>query len=218
MRANMETFIPFDGFYNSIHDAIIQNGCESCISDDYGNVHPIVAKEWVTLWEWRVVWDAYAKRFVEGFYDRTGIKVTFRELISPQYYNFTTDRILCDISEEEVTRIFNAVDREKLREAVKRRHSSYDGFISHYRSDLEEWPLDVLEWDCNQVETLIVTYLNTVYDDDPDEIDALEAEKISEDDIYQILNSSTTNDRIWRIVDYLRERANRTINQRINRG
>jgi hypothetical protein len=57
------------------------------------------------------------------------------------------------------------VDEKVLRKAIHDNHTSRDGFFSFYKNTLEEWPDDVLEWDHNQVGTLVWALVLT---DEPD--------------------------------------------------
>ena len=54
-------------------------------------------------------------------------------LISPKEYNFYTDVINCDISEQANKILINRFkDDETFLEYLKEHTKSYDGFISHY--------------------------------------------------------------------------------------
>ena len=46
----------------------------------------------------------------------------------------------------------------KLKERIKERFSSRDGFMSFYSSDLGDWPKELKDWDHNQLSTLLEVY------------------------------------------------------------
>lgn len=147
----MKTTIPFQGFYYSVHDGIFDHAIELLSEnskDDYS-----------TFTDWDEVRLGYAKKYLTAFSEFTGIEVTFDILESPKYYNYKTDRIHADISEEEVERIYNETGTETLKKVIKENFTSCSGFISHYPNTLDRWPTDLKEWDCNHVGTLLLAYL-----------------------------------------------------------
>lgn len=156
----METFIPFAGFYNSVHDSNLDWALESIVSDDRGDPDRELYDRLFDCTEWCKVHEDYALKYAREFSSKYEIDLGFKRLISPKYYNYETDRILCTISDAEVMRLWETKDYARLQKVCKERFTSCDGFISHYKNDYTLWPIDPLEWDCNQVETLIMSHLD----------------------------------------------------------
>ena len=95
--------------------------------------------------DWRKVFFGYAGRF--------------ESLESPREYNFSTDRIFVDIPADEVRRMLAAVDPETLAQVAKDRHTTRSGFISFYSPWVGDWgPVD--DWDCNQIGTLVIAFVD----------------------------------------------------------
>lgn len=147
----MKTTIPFQGFYCSIHDGIFDHAIE-LLSENSKN-------DYLMFTDWYEVRVCYAYKYLKAFSEFTGIEVKFDMLESPKYYNYSTDRIHADISEEEVERIYNETSTQTLSKVIKDNFTSRSGFVSHYPNKLDQWPSNLKEWDCNHVGTLILAYL-----------------------------------------------------------
>jgi hypothetical protein len=69
--------------------------------------------------------------------------VEFSEIVSPKYYNFSTDRLFADIELkedwQEVMRAFMKDNADWLKERIEEDWTSYDGFHSFMCNDLSEW-------------------------------------------------------------------------------
>lgn len=139
--------LPFSGFHESVHaDALEREGEEFPGAD------------------WRKVCFGYAKAYATEYLRAAGITGQFEGLESPREYNSATDRIFVDIPTDEVRRMLATVDQETLAEVAKDRHTTRPGFISYYSPRVDDWgPVD--DWDCNQVGTLIISFV------DDDELD-----------------------------------------------
>ena len=134
--------IPFHGFYESVHmDALEREG------ENYPGA------------DWRKVFFSYAAEFAQQFLRAAGITGRFESLESPREYNFSTDRIFVDIPANEVRRMLATVDPETLNRVAEERHGSRPGFLSFYSPRVDDWgPVD--NWDCNQVGTLIIAFVD----------------------------------------------------------
>lgn len=98
----------------------------------------------------------YCKMYVEEFSKDNKITLEFESLSSPREYNFSTDRIFCFISQDEVARLLKEVDRKQFAEYIKENFTSYDGFSSSYSEYIDDWNLeDVESLDHNEVGALI---------------------------------------------------------------
>lgn len=87
-----------------------------------------------------------------------GYSLKYESMSSPREYNFTTDRLFA-FGRLQAFRVMLRLARrpeyrDAWRAAVKARHSSYSGFISHYSNDSDSWGEDVRELDHNQLATL----------------------------------------------------------------
>lgn len=93
-------------------------------------------------------------------YRRHSIRATFESMDSPREYNFATDRVYAHIPLAMMKVFFNRSKAEghaTLREVISARHTSRDGFISHYSNQLSEWLAKPLtDWDHNELGSLLV--------------------------------------------------------------
>jgi hypothetical protein len=154
----MITAIPFSGFYDSIHSYYLER---SLIDDEECKSAEQYEAESNKI-DWKAAHIDYAKAYTKALSKLLKIEFVFSELESPREYNFTTDRIFCEISDDAYRSIFaNAVGNHKaaLAELVRARFSSRPGFISHYSSYLDDWLRQGDSLDHNQIETLIECYL-----------------------------------------------------------
>jgi len=161
----MLTTVPFSGFYNSFHDACLDDTLGSMFSDRETGCHPnkdLLDAAYDAV-RWGHVHHQYAETYCKAFAHEFGISLSFDSLVSPREYNFETDRIFATIDEDEVRRLFGEVDPDDLTAIAKERFTSCDGFISFYDPDWHTWG-DVLEWDCNQVGTLLQALVGDEFD------------------------------------------------------
>ena len=138
MRTHLTT-IPFSGFYNSSHDAIIESELESSFTTDDGEYtqpdfknYKLVMKEYS---------EVYLDAFNDNFNDETGlnIKFEFDDLQSPREYNFTTDVIFATINEDDLLKLYSFVSDKYLQEAINNNFTPHSGFIPFYKNDLGTW-------------------------------------------------------------------------------
>lgn len=81
----------------------------------------------------------------------------FEEIQSPKYYNFTTDRLFVETHAKSFQALLDVAHTSpSFSRLVHRRHSSRDGFISHYANDSEDWPREVDDCDHNHLSTLFL--------------------------------------------------------------
>lgn len=69
--------------------------------------------------------------------------IEFENIYSPKEYNFSTDSINCIIEPktDEIKNFINT-NKGKFSEYLKKKYTSYDGFISHYSNNFDEWQKD----------------------------------------------------------------------------
>ncbi len=81
-------------------------------------------------------------------------------MTSPRYYNFETDRLFVYGSAKAFAAMLALARNEHNREAwekmISERHSSRDGFHSHYPNTDERWPDSLDDFDHNHLSTLFL--------------------------------------------------------------
>lgn len=165
--------IPFAGFYESLYsgelDAVQERFVEYEVEKNPG-LNPDIPNE--ALWhcaDYGKAYDHIARAYVLAFNEylereyELDLDLRFESMTSPREYNFQTNRIFCEISEENVRKLRSVVSDPALRQAIKARFTSRSGFISSYPNHLEDWP-PLEQWDHNELGTLLVALL----DDDED--------------------------------------------------
>lgn len=160
--------IPFDGFYESVSDHLIDNVVDMAF-DYEGTGMPDIPDDFWIKWNSKGVCVAYANLYVSMFNvwinEELGVDITlsFGKIVSPQFYNFETDRIFCTISEDDVEKLFAVTAYKDLEEVALERHSQRSGFVSFYSPDLKKapWIYDVSCWDSVQLQTLLMAAMKS---------------------------------------------------------
>lgn len=205
------TTVPFSGFYHSWHDEALDHALDTMVSDESG-CHPYesIRERMFDLIPWGDVHAAYARKYCAAFAEEYGIDLKFESMSSPKYYNYETDRIFAHISDNEVRRLFDAVDRDALQALIRRRFTSCSGFISHYPNDLEDWG-DVDTWDHNQVGTLVEAYAvqELGRDDEPLDLPILQGMFCAYEVLAYALPENEEINRLCTLVEYLNRRSQR---------
>ena len=148
----MKTFpIPFCGFYNSVISDEIEQNIEYEVqyySEEYG----IELDEMDFITDFEGIAKCYARYFEEKVQDAfPQIEIKFSELISPKYYNYTTDKIYCEISDKNLKLVYKYCIANHFSDIVEKHLKVRDGFIPLYSDDFSEWDKDVLVWDDAQI-------------------------------------------------------------------
>jgi hypothetical protein len=146
----------FPGFYNSYLDGLMDQEIESEMES--------TGQDWSDVdkrFSWLLAAEAITKGWVSAFSSETGIPMELESLKSPKFYNFSTDICFVLIPVEQIERIAENIKEETLRSVIFDRHSHRSGFCSFYSNDLDDplWQKPVRDWDHNQLETLLITYL-----------------------------------------------------------
>jgi len=136
MNKYIKFYIPFEGFYYSIYDSIIDDILESEISEgylteeqaeniNYTNLHLELSKH---------IFDCILELFNDEFNLFTDNNyITFEGLYSPKYYNFSTDKIKAIISTEIYLTLLNKFENNNsFINYVNEVSKSRDGFASFY--------------------------------------------------------------------------------------
>lgn len=138
----METNISFGGFYNSMHDYVIDDFVETWFQNDEGE-RPEDFWDLFDNVDWKRLKTIYCNEYVDFINDRVGINLQYKSLNSPREYNFYTDVIEVTFTDNDMeglrrylrnlTDYFNFDDDvdEYVREATTTR----DGYIPFYKYD-----------------------------------------------------------------------------------
>lgn len=155
----------FHGFYGSIWSADEWDGYE------------LKERGIELIDEWRISDKYYtdvAREYTEEIeqmyreYLGVDIKLRFTELSSPTFYNYSTDKIYCELycedGEKFEKRIIELVRENyyELAEYVRENHSSYDGFISFMSNNIDDWMHEFM-WDELQLGCLLHYLLDYFY-------------------------------------------------------
>lgn len=139
---------------------------------DYSIAHEHIAESWLADFDnhagdvlnmqrsmWVYSWaDKRKKR-----HKADSIGLQFVAIDSPRYYNFSTDRLICNISLTTLRRIFTlsrADGHARFAAEIRRRFTSRDGFISFYSNRLADWlEKPLADYDHNEAGTLLAAII-----------------------------------------------------------
>lgn len=138
----MKALIPFMGFYESAHDADLDDAAQDMATKDRDAV------------EWSIVYQNYAKAYAEAFLDFVKVPGTFVDMKSPREYNFSTDTIAVDIEEAAMQAAFDRAVERGLDELIEQEMRERSGFIPFFSQDLDEWG-PVATWNEAQCELVL---------------------------------------------------------------
>ena len=138
-QSNTKTLVklPFSGFYNSIHDSVIDSALEyesECYADS--DKASDIILDALNVNHYDKIREALSKVFVEGVnelfwyeYD-INLDLEFDSLKSPKFYNYSTDEIYCYVDNDKINELVALLDNENdFIEALKYKYQSRDGFI-----------------------------------------------------------------------------------------
>lgn len=159
----------FPGFYESSLDSMIDQEIERLFECDGSGCHSNIPDDIFMKADFHSMHIAMAKLYAESFQDwlenNADIKISipFKDMTSPKYYNFETDRLFCEISESDIQKLYDIADKTILEKLVSDKFTSRDGFSSFYQNSLKDtgqdyktsWDKPVLDWDHNQLGTLL---------------------------------------------------------------
>jgi len=115
----IEFSLNFVGFYDSLHSEIIEGKIES-YDYNFDNV------------DYKQTNINYCKEYLNRLSEELEIDLTFISLDRPREYNFTTDKIRTEISQQDFNTLLDAYDDKKLFDYIEENSKSYDGFASFY--------------------------------------------------------------------------------------
>jgi len=169
----METTIPFSGFYETLHAAVVgerlinEYGCDNeehskpeWTDIDSCNYDRCSSK--ATSEEYKAAEAQYCAEYVKNFSALIGIPLVYKTMTSPREYNFMTDRIFAEISERDVRMLRLKIDPVAIRKWVEDHFTSRDGFSSFYSGSYDEWLKQDKPFDHNQIGALLAVYASQV--------------------------------------------------------
>lgn len=134
----MKATIPFVGFYESAHDADLDDAAAEMNPKDRDNI------------DWSHVHTCYAKDYAERFMDFIKVPADFVQMTSPREYNFSTDRIVVTLTSAAMQSAFDRAMKCGLPELVHTAMTERSGFIPFFSQDVKEWgPLS--DWNEEQL-------------------------------------------------------------------
>ena len=175
----MKTKINFGGFYETFHDDIV----ERAVADYFGYVdHDTGEIDYDRLWDVdRVTWIDARRQYCSDYLDtlsyELGIDLEYHAIVTPRFYNFSTDVIVANINRRDILALFEYIRKNRLKpnlmEHIKSITTSSDGYHAFYRYDeigqtanrpiLIELMLDVIIADLGRDYPLIVDEFNLNY-------------------------------------------------------
>lgn len=205
--------LPFSGFYDSIHSNNVEYELNSSIFTDHDtrmiNNDRLTELAYDAI-DWAGLYLDYAREYVDNFNNKFDLNLVFESMSSPKEYNFTTDRIFCEINEKELKQIVKQTNKESLVKMVNYMFTSRDGFSSYYDNDYSTWG-KIKEWDFNQLHCLLMSWLEAEHDID----NWYEEELYLMDDsncngfYSELIYKHCSDKRLFKIADYLNVRLDR---------
>jgi hypothetical protein len=178
--------VPFSGFYETSHNAVFDGWLEykqEMLMSDHGatleQVRELAKKYWYCI-DWQAVRVDYARAYCDNLVALVAdvsrqyvtndkgkrelsppfkLQLEFEELKSPRFYNYETDCIYAKIPLAQMEAMLAAIPPEKWREFVREQCTSYDGFISFYPANYDEWDKDLSEWGEARLGMVLEAYL-----------------------------------------------------------
>lgn len=163
--------IPFEGFYESEADSIINNAIENELEENNKN------SEDIEFNHYKMISKKFAEEYTDAFEEILNkefdldVSIKFKEMTSPREYNFETDKIFVEISQDDIEIVYKKIMEdsdlfEKMDITVKELYQSRSGFSSYYDKfvdDFDKKPIQ--EWDENETYGLMAT-LGAAFEED----------------------------------------------------
>lgn len=131
MKNNNKVAIQFGGFYESIHMDNIDSLIE-CYKNDWTEYNEDNVNYKKTYLNYINSYCSHLSDYIKSEYT---VDMNFKnlELQSPEYYNYSTDKILANIPAKQIKELNSLMIKDALfLEFLKERTKSYDGYISFY--------------------------------------------------------------------------------------
>lgn len=203
--------IPFQGFYDSVHNTIIDCAESRLFEDMQGNNNDGLQTRFCMNCKYTQVFTEYAKAYTSEFKDKFNIpSLKFISLESPRSYNYSTDKIECRISRADIRRIYKEADKAKSANFVTKHCTSRSGYSSFYSPDLKSWGY-VDSWEYAQLSLLVQFYFeNHDNFDDYWEYNTMQDYESNGYITQWLENACPIIARLYRIHDYLQIRESRS--------
>jgi hypothetical protein len=140
--------LPFSGFYNTVHDQMLDMAMEQINSDDSGEEIEMITTDNV---QWAQVHLAYAQAYLKKARAESGLNMEFQKIISPRDYATGNDQIIATIPLRDLEDAYAALDeetRQAWRDRVKEALTPRPGYVpfSQYSDNAEDWG-PIAGWD-----------------------------------------------------------------------
>lgn len=137
--------------YRDAYEAIARDYVAT-FSELAGEALGISARESVRFWSWA------DKAYKRERREVASLRLKWSLMTSPREYNFQTDRLFAHMPVSVIRKLWaisKAEKHETLTRVARERFTSRSGFISFYESAWSTWG-NVLDWDHNQLQTLLI--------------------------------------------------------------
>lgn len=160
---NLIIELPFSGFYHSMHDFYIDNFIEYEIEYlknelNYTDEQIDIIKDRFYMMDYAPIREAICKHYIQAyndvFYDEHNIHLdlTFHSMTSPKFYNFETDRLYAEITQDTFNQIIALLSDDATQAKLRDKYKSRDGYFvfestieAIEQKDYERFSADLLE-------------------------------------------------------------------------
>ena len=136
----IEIQLPFSGFYYSTHDMNIDNHIECEIEYleselNYTDDQIDIIKDRFYMMDYapirKAICEHYINAFNAVFYDEYNIHLDlgYSQLISPQFYNFETDRLYAFIDESIYNDVAELINKQGFKAVLKEKYKQRNGYM-----------------------------------------------------------------------------------------
>lgn len=148
--------VPFQGFYNTIHDAAFDMALEQINLDDDGEEHEVIGLHNV---DWAAVRLAYAQKYLEAAGTQMGMSFTFTRIIEQKDYANGNDMIIAGVERSALENLHQTITSDMEMATAWAQHvraelTERDGFIPYYSNDASDWG-DLTSWDDAQIDCML---------------------------------------------------------------
>lgn len=164
MAQRIEVRVPFQGFYQSIHEDAIDRAEEMRNEELEESEQEVVSLTNENIRE-------YVGHYLTRLSGRLPCDDDFTDfrVISPREYNFDTDQVIATLHANTLRVLLadvRSLDAQGFRERVRDELAPRSGFAPYYSNDLADWPEDPAEWASAQLELLIRFYMEAEHGED----------------------------------------------------
>jgi hypothetical protein len=163
MKNIYETSINFGGFYETLHSEAVDNAVATELNyfDENNEIDYEALSDFS---DWKTAQKEYGKEWIKKFNETFGTTITFINIDSPREYNFETDSIMANVSDNDIKILISYINecdiKDNLFEAIDKATTSRDGYMAFYTK--REFFLK--ENRCLLIEKIIDTVLDYEFD------------------------------------------------------